>query len=99
MCRRARGSSAIRRASSEASMNRKGRDSAMARRQIPDDWCDIGVPENSLIHPTAYIVSSECFYPFRSEQPVGLEMAEGSGLYFGAMLDVGPRGRVRLGRC
>jgi acetyltransferase-like isoleucine patch superfamily enzyme len=71
----------------------------MPRRQIPDDWCDVGIPDNAVLHETAYIVSSECFYPYRSEQEVGLEMAEGSGLYFGAMLDVGPRGRIKLGRC
>jgi len=71
----------------------------MPRRQIPDDWCDVGIPENTVIHPTAWIVSSSCFYTYRSEQPVGLEMAEGSGIYVGAMLDMGPRARLRIGRC
>jgi acetyltransferase-like isoleucine patch superfamily enzyme len=38
-----------------------------------------------------------CFESFRSEQQPGLEVGEGSSLYTGTMLDVGPRGRVRIG--
>src|SRR4051794_16457463 len=71
----------------------------MSRRQIEGDWCEVGIPENTVIHPTAWIVSSSCFYVYRSEQPVGLELGEGSGVYNGCMFDIGPRGRVKMGRC
>src|SRR4051812_40347400 len=71
----------------------------MPRRQIPGDWCTTGIPENSIIHETAHIECSLSFDPFRSEEPVGLEMAEGAGIYLGAVLDVGKRGRLKLGRC
>jgi len=40
-----------------------------------------------------------CFESFRSEHARGLEVGEGSALYTGTMLDVGPRGRVRIGAC
>ena len=69
------------------------------QRQLPGDWCDVGVPDNVDIHPTAYVASSQCFESFRSRQPVGLVAAEGAGLYYGCMFDVGPAGRVTLGRC
>ncbi len=68
-------------------------------RQIEGDWCEIGIPDNAQIHPTALIETSLCFEPFRSRQSDGLTMAEGAGLYTGAVLDVGPAGRVRLGTC
>jgi acetyltransferase-like isoleucine patch superfamily enzyme len=69
------------------------------RRQIPGDWCEIGIPDNVTMHETALIETSLCFDPFRSEQPDALTMAEGAGIYTGAVLDVGPAGRVSLGRC
>ena len=71
----------------------------MGRRQIPDDWCDVGIPDHAVIHDTALIECSRSFYMWHSEAPAGLEMAEGSGIYYGAVLDVGRHGRVRLGRC
>ena len=69
------------------------------QRQLPGDWCDVGVPDNVEIDPTAYVASSQCFESFRSRRPVGLTAAEGAGLYYGCMFDVGPAGRVSLGRC
>jgi acetyltransferase-like isoleucine patch superfamily enzyme len=68
-------------------------------RQIPGDYFDIGIPDNVAMHGTALVESSLTFDLFRSEVPDALVMAEGSGLYNGAVLDVGPRGRVVLGRC
>jgi acetyltransferase-like isoleucine patch superfamily enzyme len=68
-------------------------------RQIEGDWCEIGIPDNAHLHETALIETSLCFEPFRSAAPDGLVMEEGAGIYTGAVLDVGPAGRVRLGRC
>ncbi len=69
------------------------------RRQILGDWCEIGIPDNVTMHETALIETSLSFDPFRSAQPDALTMAEGAGIYTGAVLDVGPAGRVSLGRC
>jgi acetyltransferase-like isoleucine patch superfamily enzyme len=68
-------------------------------KQIPGDWCEIGIPDNSRIHPSALIESSLSFYSYRSRQEIGLEMAEGAGIYSGAMLDVGENGSISMGRC
>jgi acetyltransferase-like isoleucine patch superfamily enzyme len=51
------------------------------------------------IHERALVESALCFEAFRSERPVGLELAEGAAIYTGTMLDVGPRGLVRVGSC
>jgi acetyltransferase-like isoleucine patch superfamily enzyme len=69
------------------------------RRQIEGDWCEIGIPENATVHETALIETSMCFDLWRSEQPGALVMEEGAGIYTGTILDVGPRGKLRLGRC
>lgn len=68
-------------------------------RIIPDDWHPGVIPDNVLMDETALIETSYSFLPYRSEAPVGLELARGAGIYTGTMLDVGPRGRVRVGTC
>ncbi len=68
-------------------------------RQIPGDWCDLGIPDNADVHETAYVATSLCFDGYRSRRDVGLSAAEGAGIYYGCVFDVGPRGRVSLGRC
>lgn len=71
----------------------------MSRRQIPGDWCEIGIPDNAVLHETALIECSMSFDLWRSEVEAGLTMAEGAGIYTGCILDVGKRGRLALGRC
>jgi acetyltransferase-like isoleucine patch superfamily enzyme len=68
-------------------------------RQIPGDWCDVGIPDNADVHETAYVATSLSFQDYRSRRDVGLTAAEGAGIYYGCMFDVGPGGRVSLGRC
>ena len=68
-------------------------------RQIPGDWCDVGVPDNVDLHPTVYVETSLSFDAYRSRRDVGLTAAEGAGIYYGCTFDVGPAGRVSLGRC
>jgi acetyltransferase-like isoleucine patch superfamily enzyme len=68
-------------------------------RQIPGDWCEIGIPDNAVVHDTALIESSLSFEPYRSTADVGLVMDEGAGIYNGAVLDVGVSGTVKLGKC
>jgi acetyltransferase-like isoleucine patch superfamily enzyme len=66
-------------------------------RRVPGDWHPGIIPDNVSFHETALIETAMCFESFRSSLPVGLEVGEGSALYTGTMLDVGPRGRVSIG--
>ncbi len=66
---------------------------------IPYDWHPGLVPINAVLDETALIETTYSFIAYRSEAPVGLELARGAGIYTGTMLDIGPRGRVRLGEC
>src|ERR1051326_355526 len=66
-------------------------------RRIPGDWHPGSIPDNTAIHERALVESALCFESFRSQREVGLEVGEGSSLYTGTMLDVGPGGAVRIG--
>jgi acetyltransferase-like isoleucine patch superfamily enzyme len=68
-------------------------------RQLPGDWCEVGIPDNARLHETVYVETSLSFEPYRSRRDVGLIAAEGAGIYYGCTFDVGPAGRVSLGRC
>src|SRR5688572_15386885 len=68
-------------------------------RRIEGDWHPGSIPDNVRLHETACIESAVSLERFRSTLPVGLEMGEGAAVYCGSQLDVGPRGRVSLGRC
>ncbi len=65
---------------------------------VPGDWHPGRIPENVILDETALIETTYSFLPYRSEVPVGLQMARGSGIYTGTMLDIGPKGQVRLGQ-
>jgi acetyltransferase-like isoleucine patch superfamily enzyme len=66
---------------------------------IPGDWHPGTIPRNVVLDETALIETTYSFRTYRSEEPVGLEMARGAGIYTGTILDVGPHGRLRLGQC
>ncbi len=68
-------------------------------RQIPGDWCEVGIPDNAVIDDTVYIATSLSFDLYRSRRDVGLVAAEGAGIYYGCVFDVGVAGRVTMGRC
>ena len=68
-------------------------------RTIPGDWHPGAIPDNVVLDETALIETSYSFLGYRSEAPVGLRLGRGAGIYTGTMLDVGPRGQVRLGTC
>ena len=67
-------------------------------RKLVGDWYDGTVPHNVRLHPDCYVETTESFQLFRSRAEVGLEIGLGAGVYTGSMFDVGPNGRVRLGR-
>jgi acetyltransferase-like isoleucine patch superfamily enzyme len=66
-------------------------------RAIEGDWYPGTVPHGALIDPTAYLGSSHSFVRYRSELPVGTQVGRGASLCDATSLDIGPRGRVRLG--
>jgi len=68
-----------------------------ADRKLEWDWYPGTVPENVVIHDTAYLETTFSFYFFRSRLSCGVEYGRGASTYLGTMFDVGPSGRVKLG--
>lgn len=69
-----------------------------AHHRVADDWFDGCVPANVVIADSAHLETSYSFLHFRSERPRGVSIGHASSVYLGTMFDVGPRGRVRIGR-
>jgi acetyltransferase-like isoleucine patch superfamily enzyme len=69
----------------------------MSRRTLSWDWYPGSIPDNAVIHETAYIETSFSFLFYRSEIDGGVAYGRGASTYLGTMFDVGPRGRVTLG--
>ena len=67
-------------------------------RAVPGDWYDGSIPANVRVHEAAYVETSFSFSQFRSRLPVGATVGEGASVYLGTMFDIGPRGRVSVGR-
>ena len=67
-------------------------------RTLPWDWYPGRIPENAAVDDTAYLETTYSFCFFRSELPCGVEIGLGASTYLGTMFDVGPRGRVKLGK-
>jgi carbonic anhydrase/acetyltransferase-like protein (isoleucine patch superfamily) len=66
-------------------------------RLVEGDWFPGSIPDNVVVHETAYIETSFSFFLFRSERPGGVTYGRGASTYLGTMFDVGPEGRVALG--
>jgi len=70
-----------------------------ADRRLPWDWHDGVVPGNVVLEPGAHLETTYSLDLYRSRADVGLRMAAGAAAYTGTMFDVGPRGRISIGRC
>jgi acetyltransferase-like isoleucine patch superfamily enzyme len=66
------------------------------RRVIEGDWYPGSIPPGAVVDETAYVGSSYSFERYRSELPVGVEVARGASLCDASSVDIGPRGVVRL---
>ena len=66
-------------------------------RTLDWDWHPGTIPENVIVHDTAYVESTFSFNLYRSQQPGGVQYGRGASTYLGTMFDVGPHGRVKLG--
>ena len=72
--------------------------SGTAKRTLPWDWYDGTIPENVRLDEKAYLETTYSFLLYRSELPEGARIGQASTLYLGTMFDIGPRGRVRIGK-
>jgi acetyltransferase-like isoleucine patch superfamily enzyme len=79
--------------------NADGREGAREGRRLPWDWHPGVIPANVVIDEAAHVETSYSFCAFRSRAAVGVEIGAGASTYGGTMFDVGPRGRVSVGRC
>ncbi len=68
-------------------------------RQYSCDWEPTPMRDNISVDPEAHIDTAFSFDLCRSELPDAVSLARGSQVLSGTMLDVGPRGRVKLGEC
>jgi acetyltransferase-like isoleucine patch superfamily enzyme len=68
-------------------------------RTLPWDWYPGVIPGNVEVDPSAYLETTFSFHNYHSRAPVGVKIGAGASTYLGTMFDVGPRGRVTLGRC
>lgn len=66
-------------------------------RTLSWDWHPGTIPDNAVIHDSAYIETSFSFLFYRSQLAGGVSYGRGASTYLGTMFDVGPRGRVTLG--
>ncbi len=65
---------------------------------MPWDWYSGVIPDNASIDETAYVETTFSFYLYRSAAPTGIRIGQGASTYLGTMFDVGPEGRVSLGK-
>jgi acetyltransferase-like isoleucine patch superfamily enzyme len=71
---------------------------AAVNRKLPWDWYDGMIPSNVAVDEAAYLETSYSFLLYRSQLPEGVRIGYGSTVYLGTMFDLGPRGRVSIGR-
>ncbi len=70
----------------------------VADRTLPGDWYQGTVPVNVALDPAAYLETTYSFHHFRAEGTDAVRIGEGATVYLGTMFDVGPQGRVSVGR-
>lgn len=70
----------------------------MPGQRLEWDWHDGVIPESAQLDDEAYIETSYSFTLDRSRPPYGVRAGRGTSTYGGTMFDLGPRGRVVLGR-
>ena len=69
-----------------------------ADRTLPGDWYTGTVPANVAIADSAYVETAFSFLLCRSERAEAVTIGHGASLYLGSMFDVGPQGRITIGR-
>ena len=69
-----------------------------SNRTLPWDWYQGRIPKNVLLAEETHLETTYSFLHYHSEEEVGLTLGNGSTVYLGTMFDVGPRGRVTIGK-
>ncbi len=67
-------------------------------RTLSWDWYNGTVPENVELEGSAYLETTYSFLHYRSAAPTGVRIGDNATVYLGTMFDLGPRGRVTIGR-
>src|SRR5215472_11907263 len=70
----------------------------VAGRTLPWDWYQGTIPENVVLEGDAYLETTYSFLYFRSNLLRAVSIGNGSTVYLGTMFDVGPQGRVSIGK-
>ncbi|HEY5913332.1 MAG TPA: acyltransferase [Verrucomicrobiae bacterium] len=70
----------------------------LANRTLAWDWYNGTIPKNVFLEDEAYLETTYSFYHYRSRAVEGLRVGSGATVYLGTMFDVGPRGRISIGR-
>jgi acetyltransferase-like isoleucine patch superfamily enzyme len=66
-------------------------------RTLPWDWYHGTIPDSVELHESSYLETSYSFMLYRHQGTLGLQVGAGASVYNGAMFDVGPGGRIRIG--
>jgi acetyltransferase-like isoleucine patch superfamily enzyme len=69
-----------------------------ADRRIPGDWFDRPVPAGVVLEGEAYLETAFSFYCYRGRETAAVRIGHAAHVYMGTMFDVGPRGRVSIGK-
>src|SRR6266700_225778 len=69
-----------------------------AERTLEWDWFPGKVPQNVVLHDTAYLETTYSFELCRSIEPDAIRIGRGSSIYLGVMFDLGPAARVHIGQ-
>ena len=66
-------------------------------RTLPWDWYPGRVPDNVLLHDSAYLETTYSFVLCRSQLAQAVEIGAAASLYLGVMFDLGEAARVKIG--
>lgn len=69
-----------------------------SKRKLDWDWYNGTVPKNVALEGKAYLETTYSFLHYRSQASQGVRIGHGATVYLGTMFDVGPRGRVDIGK-
>lgn len=67
-------------------------------RRIPGDWYDGPIPACVDLEGDAYLETAFSFFCSRAHQPSAIRIGHAAHIYLGTMFDVGPEGRVSIGK-
>ncbi len=67
-------------------------------RTLAWDWYKGTIPENVSLGGDAFLETTYSFYLYRSRLKEGLRIGDSATVYLGTMFDIGPHGRITLGK-